>query len=139
LPIDEGGAQLNPGSIAIGTPQAFPMASYSALCFEVGVARQHDLGGRALQARPASARFGAGRQLTGRQHWFLAYTCSSCLPDPGRLAVPTRPVVVGAAPTLPGASQARLPPASPACCDRPAVESLHLHSVKRNLVAHHRS
>jgi hypothetical protein len=97
------------------------------------------VGGRALQARPTSARFGAGRQLTGRQHWFLAYTCSSCLPDPGRLAVPTRPVVVGAAPTLPGASRVRLPPASPACCDKPAVESLHLHSVKRNLVAHHRS
>jgi len=88
--------------------------------------------------RPASARFGAGRQRTGRQHWFLAYTFSSCLPDPGRLAVPTRPVVVGAAPTLPGTSQARLPPASPACCDRPAVESFHLHSVKRSLVAHHR-
>jgi hypothetical protein len=94
------------------------------------------VGGRALQARPTSARFGAGRQLTGRQHWFLAYTCSSCLPDPGRLAVPTRPVVVGAAPTLPCASRVRLPPASPACCDKPAVESLHLHSVKRNLVAH---
>jgi site-specific DNA recombinase len=54
------------------------------------------------------------------------------------VTVPTRPVVVGAAATLRGASQARLPPASPACCDRPAVESLHLHSVKRNLVAHHR-
>jgi hypothetical protein len=96
------------------------------------------IGGRALQARPTSARFGAGRQLTGRQHWFLAYTCSSCLPDPGRLAVPARPVVVGAAPTLPCASRVRLPPASPTCCDKPAVESLHLHSVKRNLVAHHR-
>jgi hypothetical protein len=52
LPIDEGGAQLNPGSIAIGTPQAFPMASCSALCSEIGVARQHDLGGRALQPGP---------------------------------------------------------------------------------------
>ncbi len=52
LPIDEGGAQLNPGSIAIGTPQAFPMASCSALCSEVGVARRHDLGGRALQPGP---------------------------------------------------------------------------------------
>ncbi len=52
LPIDEGGAQLNPGSIAIGTPQPFPMASCSALCSEVGVARRHDLGGRALQPGP---------------------------------------------------------------------------------------
>src|SRR4029450_13428481 len=70
---------------------------------------------------------GAGSGLTGVDHWFSsAYTFPSCLPDPGRLAVPTRPVVVGAAPTLPGASRIRLPPASTACCDRPQAESFHL-------------
>jgi hypothetical protein len=37
---------------------------------------------------------------------------------------------------FPGVSRVRLPPASPACCDRPAVESFHLHSVLRRLVAH---
>ena len=47
--------------------------------------------------RPASARFGAGRQLTGRQHWFLAYTFSSCLPDPHPPVVQARPGVVRAA------------------------------------------
>src|SRR4029453_19188223 len=82
---------------------------------------------------------GAGSGLTGVDHWFSsAYTFPSCLPDPGRLAVPTRPVVVGAAPTLPGASRIRLPPASTACCDRPQAESFHLRPDTWNLVAHRR-
>ena len=50
----------------------------------------------------------------------------------------TRPVVVGAAPTLPSASQVGLPPASTACCDRPQTESFHLRPDTWNLVAHHR-
>jgi hypothetical protein len=65
---------------------------------------------------------GAGSdRLRGFNHWFLAYTFPSCLPSPGRLVVPTRPVVVRAAPALPGASREGLPSASPACCDRPTV------------------
>src|SRR4029450_11906968 len=52
------------------------------------------------------------------------------------LAVPTRPVVVRAAPTLPSASQVRLPPASTACCDRPQTESFHLRPDTWSLVAH---
>ena len=57
-------------------------------------------------------------------HWFTTRcTFSSCLPDPGRLAVPTRPVVVRAAPTLPCASRVRLPSASAVCCDRPPAGS----------------
>src|SRR5665648_103257 len=63
----------------------------------------------------------AGGRLTGLWHWFLSYTFSSRLPDPGLLAVPTRPVVVRAAPTLARVSTVRLPSASPACCDRPAA------------------
>ncbi len=54
----------------------------------------------------------------------------------GRLAVPTRPVVVRAAPTLPGVSRVGLPSASPACCDRPGMESSHLHPEMQRLVAH---
>ena len=64
------------------------------------------------------------------------YTFPSRLPDPDRLAVPTRPDVVGAAPALPRASEVRLPPASPGCCDSPAEELLHLLSVSWRLVAH---
>jgi transposase len=45
--------------------------------------------------------------------------------------VPTRPVVVRAAPTQTGVSRLGLPSASPACCDRPGMESSHLHPVMR--------
>src|SRR5512132_427480 len=90
-------------------------------------------------ARPISARLGPGLALRGFDHWFSsAYTFPSRLPDPGHLAVPTRPVVVGAAPTLPGASRLGLPPASAACCDRPQAESFHLRPDTWNRVAHHR-
>jgi hypothetical protein len=44
--------------------------------------------------RPRSARFESARRLRGLMHWFLSYTFSSRLPDPPRLAVPGRPVVV---------------------------------------------
>src|SRR5215203_1859558 len=90
-------------------------------------------------ARPISARLEPVLALRGFDHWFSsAYTFPSCWPDPGHLAVLTRPVVVGAAPTLPSASQVGLPPASTACCDRPQTESFHLRPDTWNLVAHHR-
>jgi len=57
-------------------------------------------------------QLGAGGRITGLWHWFLSYTFSSRLPDPGRLVVPTRPVVVRAAPTLACISTVRLPSAS---------------------------
>ncbi len=50
--------------------------------------------------------------------------------------MPTRPVVVRAAPAIPRVPAFRLPSASPASCDWPAVESFHLHSVMQRLVAH---
>ncbi len=76
----------------------------------------------ALPTRP-STRFPAGPDfLRGFHHWFLhSYTSPSRLPNPGCLAVPARPGVVEAAPTLPRTSGIRLPPASAACCDRPKV------------------
>jgi len=48
-------------------------------------------------ARPRSARFEPVDLLRDVTRWFLAYTFPSRLPDPDRLAVPTRPGVVGAA------------------------------------------
>jgi hypothetical protein len=77
------------------------------------------------------------QRLRGFNHWFLhSCTFPSCLPDPGRLAVTTRPVVVRAAPTFPCASRVRLPSASPPCCDRQVVGSFHPHRVSQRLTAH---
>jgi hypothetical protein len=65
-------------------------------------------------------------RLRGFHHWFTTRcTVLPCLPDPGRLAVPTRPVVVRAAPTLPGASQAGLPSASAGLLRQPSGGSFH--------------
>ena len=93
-----------------------------------GVARHHR-GGRALLTGPHPPGSGPGRRLRSLTRWFLASTCSSCLPDPGRLAVPARPGVVRAAPTLACVSTLRLPSASPACCDRPAAGPFHPRPV----------
>src|SRR3954468_23495316 len=87
--------------------------------------------------RPRSARFEPTFHFRGFHHWFLhSYACPSRLPGPDRLAVPTRPVVVGAAPTRPGTSRARLPPASSGRCDGPKRKDSHLPAVTRRLVAH---
>src|SRR3954454_4523660 len=87
--------------------------------------------------RPRSARFEPAFHFRGFHHWFLhSYACPSRLPGPGRLAVPTRPVVVGAAPTRPGTSRARLSPASSGRCDGPKRKDSHLPAVMRRLVAH---
>jgi hypothetical protein len=51
--------------------------------------------------RPRSTRFESARRLRDFTRWFLSYTFSSRLPDPRRLAAPTRPVVVRTAPHPP--------------------------------------
>jgi hypothetical protein len=90
-------------------------------------------------ARPISVRLEPVLALRGFDHWFTRrYAFPPRLPGPGRLAVPTRPVVVGAAPTLPGASRLGLPPASPGCCDNQMAKVLHLRTVRWRLMAHHR-
>lgn len=53
--------------------------------------------GRALHPGPNPPGFEPVQRLRGFARWFLAYAFWPCLPDPRRLAVPTRPVVVGAA------------------------------------------
>src|SRR5674476_1538519 len=91
----------------MSTPQTFPMASTPALSTGFGVARA-DIARACTVIRPISTRLEPVLDLRGFDHWFLhSYTFPSCLPDPGRLAVPTRPVVVRAAPTLPCVSRIR--------------------------------
>src|SRR5213079_2039019 len=53
---------------------------------------------------PRSSRLEPVEPLRDVRHWFLPYGVSSCLPDPRRLEVPTRPVVVRTAPTSPHVS-----------------------------------
>ena len=128
VPVGRGGGQLFPGSLATGTPQAFPVASLVAKAVTVGVAAHHAAHRcpACAAVRPTSARFEPGRRLRGFHHWFTRHsTVLPCLPDPGRLAVPTRPVVVGAAPALPGTSQVKLPPASPRLLRQPGGGSFH--------------
>jgi hypothetical protein len=119
-PLDGGGAQLFPGSIATGTPQTFPVASgHARNKARLEVASRLDRRLACAASRPASTRLEPVIPLRGFHHWFTRrYTFPSCLPDPSRLVVPARPVVVRAAPAASWASSKRLPSASPSCCDR---------------------
>jgi hypothetical protein len=71
-------------------------------------------------ARPISTRLEPVLPLRALQRWFLTPTFPTCLPGPGRLAVPTIPSLSGLLPPS-LRSQIGLPPASPACRDRPAA------------------
>ena len=110
---------------AAGLPRGLPTGIRNRLR-----SRPPTRGGRALLTGPyppgSSRRRDYGAFPTGSN---CVYTFPSRLPDPDRLAVPTRPGVVGAAPTLTCVPRLGLPPASKACCDRPTVESFHLHPV----------
>jgi len=75
--------------------------------------------------------------LGGFTHRFLAYSFSSCSPDPPPSdGAGHAPALSGPLATLTGTSRIRLPPASPACCDRPAVVVSHPHSNNQRLTAH---
>jgi len=100
-PIDGGGAQLFPCNLGHGYAAGF----LRGLQMDGHSVHPEPAAGyfddRPAAARPQSTRFRAGVPcLRGFHHWFRP-TCTvpSRLPDPGRLAVPTRSVVVGAAPT----------------------------------------
>src|SRR5512132_2042817 len=111
-PVGGGGAQLFPCSLATSTPQPFLVASGPADATPTAESPTQPLGVRALLAGPYPPGWSRGNRLRGFDHWFTScYTFPPCLPSPSRLAVPTRLVVVGAAPTLPCASRIRLPPA----------------------------
>jgi hypothetical protein len=78
----------------------------------------------------------ASRDVTRR---FLTYSSPSRSPDPNHLAVLARPGFVRAAPTLPGTTWFRLPPASPPCCDRISGEGFSPPLDPQRLTAHARS
>jgi len=97
-PIDGVGDQLFPCSLATSTPQAFLVASPPAHDTGFGVAARKSLQSACAAARPISTRSEPVATLRGFNRWFTCVTpFRRCLPDPGRLAVPTRPVVVRAA------------------------------------------
>ncbi len=97
VPVGRIGAQLFPCSIATPTPQAFGVASYPAY-----VSRDRSrvaLSWLGVHCSPARIhQVGAGSTLEGVQP-LVHSRCTSLprLPDPSRLAVPARPVVVRAA------------------------------------------
>jgi hypothetical protein len=88
--------------------------------------------------QPRSTGFELARNEEALHHRFLACTVPSRSPSPTHPAVLGRPDFVAAAPTLPGVSRLRLPPASPTCHDRPAAEYFHLRTKQQRLVAHHK-
>ena len=86
----------------------------------------------------------AGRGCTLASHKggvtrrFLAHSSPSRLPDPAHPVVLDRPVVVRAAPTLPGTTRIRLPSAPPSCCDRISGGGLSPPLEPQRLTAHPR-
>src|SRR5829696_6068948 len=97
-PIDGGGAQLCPCSLATSTPQTFLMASAPATKYQPR--SRHPTGDGAHCVSAHIRQVGADASLKGVRPLVRSRcTFPSRLPNPGRLAVPARPVVVGAAPT----------------------------------------
>src|SRR5258708_22018189 len=102
----------------MGTPQTFAMASVPAQFTDGGVFRASTR--TCAASRPISTRLEPVLDLRGFDHWFLlSYTFPSCLPDPSRLVVPTRPVVVRAASRPPLRPQGQTASASANRFDRP--------------------
>jgi hypothetical protein len=128
VPINGGSAQLFPDSLAMGTPQSFPMASTRDVHGRQGVASP-SRGSARTAARPISTGLEPVPHLRGFSHWFTFVTHS-------RLACRTRavrsfrrvPSLSGLLATFPGTSRVRLPSASPDCCDSSAAAVLHHHS-----------
>jgi len=100
VPVDGVGAQLFPCSLATDTPQAFSVAL--VLPIQQGSEVALVITDEGVHCRPAPIhQVWAGSYLEGvpplvRSHLHLF---PSRLPDPDRLVVPIRPVVVRAAPT----------------------------------------
>lgn len=90
------GALLCPGSLAVPTPQSFGTATGPEDFSGSGVGGPH-VGQPRTASRPRSTRLEPVQRLRSFNRRFLTYTFWPRLPDPHRLAVPARPVVVGAA------------------------------------------
>jgi hypothetical protein len=85
-----------------------------------------DSGCAPLPAQIRQVRAGEGLRDVRRR--FLAYSSPSRSPGLHHLTVLAHPGLVGAAPTLPGTTRIRLPPAPRTRYDRPAAKVSHLHS-----------
>jgi hypothetical protein len=135
----EVGARLYPRGIATATPQHFTVASGQA-CANPGQEFSAHRAKRDARIRTAPSPDPSGlswwtlRRLHApvpRVHLFV----SLAGPTPSDGAGTSR-LHKGPLATLPGTSRVRLPPASPPCCDRTAVQVSHLHSIDQRLTAH---
>lgn len=117
------GALLCPGSLAVPTPQSFGTATGPEDFSGSGVGGPH-VGQPRTASRPRSTRLEPVQRLRSFNRRFLTYTFWPRLPDPHRLAVPARPVVVGAASRPPGVPRVGLPPASTGPLRRPGGSGL---------------
>jgi hypothetical protein len=119
-PVDEGGAQLYPDSIATPTPQTSTWPPHRRRITGFGVDPHLPAVSRAA-IRPISTRLEPATRLR-------SITAGSSR-TPSRLACRTRtvwqyrsaPALSGLLTALPCVSTVELPSASPACCDRPAA------------------
>jgi len=111
MPIVGLGAQLCPCGLVTATPQTFTVTSRPA---SINRPRSSPPVPERVRTaiQPTSTGLELAPYLRGFTRWFLAYTFPSHLPDPHHPVVLARPVVVGAAPTLPSVSPVRLLPAS---------------------------
>jgi hypothetical protein len=137
--LNEGGARLCPCGLAAGTPQPFPAASLAAHAHHHGSSLPRSRAAGARRIQPRSARFELAPHQGDVTRRFLTYSSPSRTPDPNHLAVLARPGFVRAAPTLPGTTRFRLPPASPPCCDRISGEGFSPPLDPQRLTAHSRS
>ena len=118
--LDRGGARLCPSGLATATPQTFTWPPQARVSPTQEVRRPTSTPGSTThRSRPISVRFEPVKRCGTLRHRFLAYSSRSRSPDPHHLTVLTRPGLVGAAPTLPGTSRIRLPPASARPLRRP--------------------
>src|SRR5664279_671308 len=101
------------------TPQAFAMASPPDLQTGFGVGHPTKPGGHALRPGPYPSGLSRVRLYEASDSGSSRTPSPHCLPDPGRLMMPTCPVVVRAASAIPRVPAFRLPSASPASCDWP--------------------
>jgi hypothetical protein len=134
--LDEGGARLCPCGLATSTPQSFLVASLAAHAYRLGSSPPtHHRQVRAAPG-PDPPDFEPVPHKGTVTRRFLAYSSPSRSPDPHHLAVLTRPGFVRAAPTLPGTTRIRLPPAPPSCYDRISGEGLSPPLKPQRLTAH---
>jgi hypothetical protein len=129
------GARLYPGGLATPTPQAFNVASRTAIL-------------KPSRKFPPPVET-AGRTAPGPYPPDLSRCQSRGRNNAGSSRTPfrharrtrpiwqywTRPGFVRAAPALSGTTRIRLPSATAACCDRPQAKVSHLHSDTQRLTA----